>query len=241
MRALYAKVKSDMISTSRITCMRPLSKEDESQGCCTNCGTEMFFQPPKFEEIEELACSLECERELGWWKPKPQLLKNPDLPIVNSLESEKPKKSKICPTCGGYKTRGGGYKHSEDCVASPVNIKAAKAKIRNAKVCPGCGGPSGRGRGFKHKLNCSIIAEKLAKNKQKAEEKKSKKVREPCPKCGGLPGRAQGYKHTEECPDSAKNKLALKLAQKRKHCPECGGLALKGRNRFEHAQNCSVK
>lgn len=115
---------------------------------CENCGKQQYYTKPIFGNIEKIACSSKCAKEMGFFGKL-------DLSRY-SCSSDKSSKTKTrktaggtCSKCGGKK-RGRGYSHTEDCTENSINKKISENK---PLFCPKCNGKR-RGRGYSHTSDC---------------------------------------------------------------------------------------
>ena len=194
---IEARVFSDTLPMGRISCLRS-SDDAPVTGKCSVCGKEIKYWPPKWEEIETVACMGECANKAGFY---------PKRIWVSPEKKNKPKS-----------------KTAVDSASQPVKPNAKEIKPVKPP-CEKCGGPPA-GMGWKHRKvygkPCPLSTE--AKLQSKSNEKTTLPV---CPKCGGTK-RGKGWSHVEidgkPCPLSTEAKLkANKKKDELFNCPKCGG------------------
>jgi hypothetical protein len=215
---------------------RPADDPDAEHGVCSHCNTELHFEKEPGEKIIELACSLECQRQLDW--------KNPvDANDIRIGPAQKKPKREPCDECGGPPNKGQGWRHIEGCKLSST----AKSDRPKREPCKECNGPPGRGLGWRHTESCSLSTANKLKAKKAAAA--ANRITEPCKECGGPPStRGRGWTHSDDCPLKASNKAKAKAQEKyrankstvvKPPCVSCGGPA--SRRGWKHSDDCPLK
>lgn len=230
LKSVGGRVTYTYMPLDRVSVFQQVEKGDPrgKEGKCANCGLVFYFVPDPNEIIHEMACTLACERELGWYPKRPSFTPQPK-PVVTETpvsDGEKkiiipqPKVRAACQECGGP-AKGRGFTHKEGCSLS------CKSKLVVTAQKP-------------EKRMESVVTESPAVTESPVPETSEVPKADVCQKCGG-PAKGRGYKHVEGCELSTKAKLAAAKAEKGTPatCPDCGGPA-RGRG-YTHAATCIQK